>query len=316
MSRIRKAVITAAGRGTRMYPATAVIQKEMLPLMDLDGVCKPTIQLIIEEALQSGIEEICLVVNPSNREQIEGYFAHLAKVSEEQVKSKPWMKEQAERIQQIADCLSYVVQETQDGYGHAVYQAKDWVGNDPFLLMLGDHVYTSYMDIRCAMQLLDLYDKEGCALSAVQQTPASLIYLFGTVCGKRINNVPPVYEIENMIEKPTLEQANATLRQPELPLDTYLCFFGLHILGPSVFQHLQHNIENDIREKGEFQFTAAQEQIRASGERYLAVELNGIRHDTGAPYGYVETQIALGSRSVYKDRLAEDMIHYLEVARK
>ncbi len=115
MNKIRKAVITAAGRGTRMYPATTTIQKEMLPVMDRDGICKPAIQIIIEEALDSGIEEVCLVVNPHNRAQIEQHFAPLSPEELRLFKGKDWALLQSARIQQIASRLHFVVQEKAGG---------------------------------------------------------------------------------------------------------------------------------------------------------------------------------------------------------
>ena len=161
MSKVRKAVVTAAGRGTRMYPATTTIQKEMLPLMDVDGICKPVIQIIIEEALESGIEEVCLIVNPHNRTQIEQHFAPMPPEELRLFKGKDWALLQSAQIQQIAARLTFVVQETPEGYGHAVYQAKDFVGDEPFLLMLGDHIYTSGEARRCAKQLIDAFDMHG-----------------------------------------------------------------------------------------------------------------------------------------------------------
>lgn len=207
MAKVRKAVITAAGRGTRMYPATTTIQKEMLPVMDRDGICKPSIQVIIEEALDSGIEEVCLVVNPHNRMQIEQHFAPLPPEELKLFKGKDWALLQSARIQHIASRLTFVVQETPEGYGHAVYQARQWVGQEPFLLMLGDHIYITSESRRCARQILDVFEQYGSSVSAVQQTPTELLHLFGTVCGKRISERPPVYDVAAIYEKPTPEYA-------------------------------------------------------------------------------------------------------------
>ncbi len=313
MAKVKKAVITAAGRGTRMYPATSTIQKEMLPLMDRDGICKPAIQIIIEEALDSGIEEVCLVVNPTNRTQIEQHFAPLSKEELRIFKGKDWALLESARIQQIASRLTIAVQHSPEGYGHAVHCAKDFVGDEPFLLMLGDHIYTSAESRRCARQALDVYEKYGSSVSAVQQTPSELLHLFGTVCGKRISERPPTYDIEQIYEKPAVEYAEANLRQTGLLHGMYLCFFGIHVMAPAVFDWLQYAIDNDIREKGEFQFTSAQERLRASGERYLAVETNGERHDIGIPFGYAQTQAALAINSVYKEQMLASLVRALAV---
>lgn len=314
--KVRKAVITAAGRGTRMYPATTTIQKEMLPVMDRDGICKPSIQVIIEEALDSGIDEVCLVVNPHNRAQIEQHFAPLPQEELKLFKGKDWALLQSARIQQIASRLHFVVQDRPDGYGHAVHQARAWVDGEPFLLMLGDHIYTTSEPHRCARQILNNFEKYGCSVSAVQQTPTELLHLFGTVCGQRVADQPPVYEVDSIFEKPTPEYAEQHLQQAGLLHGMYLCFFGMHILTPTIFDCLQYAIDHDLREKGEFQFTSAQERLRASGERYLAFEAVGDRHDIGIPFGYAQTQAALALNSVFKEQMLAALVRTLAVPQK
>lgn len=316
MSKVRKAVITAAGRGTRMYPATNTIQKEMLPLMDVDGICKPAIQIIIEEALESGIEEVCLVVNPTNYPQIRQHFQPLSSQEIRLFKGKDWALLQSARLQHIASRLSYVVQESPEGFGHAVYLTRDWVGNEPFLLMLGDHIYTTGAQKRCARQILDVYDQYECSVSAVQQTPSELLHLFGTVCGERIAEHPPVYELHAIYEKPAVEYAEKHLRQVGLLHGMYLCFFGMHIFTPAIFESLQYAIEHNFREKGEFQLTSAQERVRASGERFLAFEAVGDRHDIGIPFGFAQTQAVLGLNSVYKEQMLAALVRALAVPQK
>jgi len=147
--------------------------------------------------------------------------------------------------------------------------------------MLGDHIYTSGEARRCARQALDVFEHYGASVSAVQQTPTELLHLFGTVCGKRLSERPPVYDIEHIYEKPAPEYAEANLRQSGLLHGMYLCFFGIHVMTPAIFNFIQLAIDNNLRENGEFQFTSAQERLRESGERYLAVETNGVRHDIG-----------------------------------
>ncbi len=316
MARVRKAVITAAGRGTRMYPATTTIQKEMLPIMDRDGICKPAIQIIIEEALDSGIEEVCLVVNPHNRAQIEQHFAQLSPEELRLFKGKDWALLQSARIQQIGARLTFAVQETPEGYGHAVYCAREFVGDEPFLLMLGDHIYTSGEQRRCARQILDVYEEYDSSVSAVQQTPAELLHLFGTVRGERVNEHPPVYAIDAIYEKPTVEYAEANLRQAGLLHGMYLCFFGMHIMKPAIFDCLQYAIDNNLREKGEFQFTSAQDRLRATGDRYLACESVGDRHDIGIPFGYAQTQAALALNSIYKEQMLASLVRTLAVPQR
>ena len=255
-------------------------------------------------------------MNPHNREQIENHFAPLSADVMRTFKGKDWALLQSARIQEIAARLTFVVQETPEGYGHAVFQARKWVGNEPFLLMLGDHIYTTTEPSRCARQVMDVYEQYEASVSAVQQTPSELLHLFGTVCGNRIADVPPVYEINSIVEKPAIDFAEANLRQAGLLHGMYLCFFGMHVLKPAVFDFLQYAIDNNLREGGEFQFTSAQERLRASGDRYLAFEARGDRHDIGIPFGYAQTQAALALQSVYKEQMLASLVRNLAVPQK
>ena len=154
--RTRKAVITAAGRGTRQFPATRSLQKELLPLVDTDGVTKPTLQIIMEDCIRCGIDEICVVVEKNGRGPFEAHFAPLSPSEEAALSSKPWAMKQAAALSDMARRITYVEQESPEGFGHAVYQAKEFAGNEPILLLLGDHVYTSPDNTEpCIRQMLD-----------------------------------------------------------------------------------------------------------------------------------------------------------------
>jgi UTP--glucose-1-phosphate uridylyltransferase len=296
-----------------MYPATITIQKEMLPLMDRDGVVKPSIQIIIEEALDSGIEEVCLVVNAHNRAQIESHFQPLTSDEMRLFKGKDWALLQSAKLQQIASRLTLVEQPSPEGYGHAVWCARDFVGDEPFLLMLGDHIYTSGTSIRCAQQIIDVFEEHGKSVSAVQQTPSELLHLFGTIRGKLIQSKPRVYSVDHIYEKPSTEYAEQNLRVEGLLWGMYLCFFGMHIFSHSIFDMLQYALDNDLREKGEIQLTSAQERLRESGEPYLAFEAVGERYDTGIPFGYAQTQAALAVNSVYHEQMLSALVRMLAV---
>jgi len=141
MSIIRKAVITAAGRGTRQYPATSVVQKEMLPLVDRDGITKPAIQIIAEEALEAGIEEICIIVSPGDEQQFRQHFRAIAQDLLPAFAGKEWALRESEKLARMERALTYVVQQTPEGFGYAVYQSRDFIGKEPFPLLLGDHIY-------------------------------------------------------------------------------------------------------------------------------------------------------------------------------
>src|ERR1051325_5019250 len=161
MGKVNKAVITAAGLGTRHYPASATIQKEMFPLVDRDGTTKPTIQIIVEEAVDSGVEEVCIVASPDNVEQFRRHFQGFSEEAAALFRGKAWAIEEAEKLGELSKRITYVLQESAEGYGHAVYCAREFVGDDPFLLLLGDHVYISASKKPCSRQLIDVFSEHG-----------------------------------------------------------------------------------------------------------------------------------------------------------
>ena len=310
MKPVRKAVITAAGRGTRQYPASSTVQKEMFPLVDRDGLTKPVIQIIAEEALGAGAEEICIVVSPGDEEQ---YRRHFRGISEELLpafEGKAWAKEQSEKLRHFEKIITFAVQEKPEGYGHAVYCARDFVGDEPFLLLLGDHAYVSGMDKSCARQVVDMYGMCNASVCAVRQTSEDQIYLFGTITGDRVASDPSAYEITDMMEKPTIEQAEACLRTEGLRRGIYLCFFGMHVFTPTIFDCLEHHIRNNIRLRGEIQLTTAQ-KVLSEQERYVAFECVGERYDMGIPFGLVETQIALALHSPMRDEILASLVRII-----
>ncbi|MGV3720384.1 MAG: UTP--glucose-1-phosphate uridylyltransferase [Actinomycetota bacterium] len=313
MAKVRKAVITAAGLGTRHFPATQTFQKEMMPLVDRDGATKPTIQIILEEALESGIEEFCLVISPHTEEQFRGHFRGLLPEQAAHFRSKVWALEEAENLQDLAGRITYVVQEQQEGYGHAVYQARSFVGQDPFLLLLGDHVFISGAKQPCSRQVMDVYAEHEAPVSGVQRTHEDLLHLFGTLTGKRVSSNPDTYEVQRIVEKPSLDYAEEHLRTQGLRRGEYLCFFGMHVLPPVLFELLEHHIRRDLRERGEIQLTSSLEMLRER-DRYLATEVDGARYDMGVPFGYIQTQLALALNSPPPKQVMSCLPHLLTLS--
>src|SRR5579862_7175496 len=159
MAKVRKAVITAAGRGTRQYPASTAVQKEMFPLVDRDGLTKPVIQIIGEEAIDSGIEEVCIITQPGEETQYREYFRRLSdEMAGGAYRGKDWALLESEKLGAFGERLSFAEQHSPEGFGHAVYQARRFVGDEPFLLLLGDHVYISDIKDRCARQLVRVFE--------------------------------------------------------------------------------------------------------------------------------------------------------------
>lgn len=298
MNRVRKAVIPVAGYGTRCYPASKAMKKELFPIVDSDGLMKPLIQVIIEEAIESGIEEVCLVVREDEKQSFISYFneppvPELAK----RLSQLPWAMDETRRLTELSERICYVIQKEQMGFGHAVYCAHEWVGNEPFLLMLGDHVYISDSNIRCVKQLIEVFDNLGENVCAVMRTLEDMLHLFGTVAGKQIKEYPRAYKVIEMKEKPSVEYAERHLRSDGVPLGEYLCFFGQYILMPDLFEYIKYLTDNDIKERGEIQLTSALEIAKKERGNFYAYETDGHRYDTGVPIGYANTMTAFSRRT-------------------
>lgn len=312
MAKVRKAVITAAGRGTRMYPASSAVQKEMFPLVDRDGLTKPVIQIIGEEAIDSGIEQICIITQPGEEKQYREYFKRLDDSMVKAFRGKDWAILESEKLAAFGERLSFAEQHTPEGFGHAVYQAKKFVGDEPFLLLLGDHVYISDIKDRCARQLIRVYEQYMLdAVTGVQPTLERLLHLFGTIRGQPIDASKGIYKAELIIEKPAIDVAREKLVTPGLPAGNYLAHFGMHVFGPGIFDSLEYLIKNDLREKNEFQLTAAQEHLRQQTDKYWCVVTQGQRYDTGIPYGIMETQLALALNGIHRTEICEAIARIL-----
>jgi UTP--glucose-1-phosphate uridylyltransferase len=314
--KVRKAVITAAGRGTRQYPASTTVQKEMFPLVDVDGLTKPTIQIIAEEAVEAGIEEICIVAGPGDAEMYREHFRSLATDLLPGFAGKDWALRESEQLARLEGMLSYVTQPAPEGYGHAVYCARDWVGDEAFLLLLGDHVYISTDPAGqcCARQLVDVCEWASGPVASVKRTPERLLHRFGTVRGEPLPGHAGVYRIAAVAEKPDPQYAGRELWTPGLRAGEYLCFFGMQVLTPTIFDCLGYQIAHEIREKGEFQLTSAL-AVLAEQEPYLAFEAYGERYDMGIPYGLAETQLALALHSPMREEIIASVIRILAAQR-
>ena len=283
---VRKAVIPAAGFGTMMFPASKAVKRELFPIITSDGIAKPIILLIIEEALNAGIEEICLIVQKGDERFFDEFFnspippIHYHKLPQQ-------FKEFNSYLQEIGSRVSFIPQETQEGFGHAVYSARDWVGDEPFLLMLGDHLYASDSDVPCARQILDVYQARQMSVVGLKRTPEDLISNFGTVAGQWIAE-GDVLNVTEFAEKPAIDYARTNLRVDGLEADEYLTIFGQYVLKPHIFDLLEDAIRNNLRERGEFQLTSALDRLRQE-EGFLGYITQGRRFDIGAPEAYLET---------------------------
>ena len=313
---IKKAVITAAARGARLYPVADTVQKGMLPIVDRDGLTKPVMQIIAEEALSSGIEEICIVCAPGDEARYLEAFRSLLSNLKHTYSGTIWGEEQTRRITDLLERLHFRVQKQTLGFGHAVLCARDFVGNEPFLLMLGDHLYVSDdPNERCATQLLQLAAQEGKSVSAVNPTPEHLIGSFGTLAGKHMTNLSGVYQVEKIIEKPSLSQAELLLATPGLRLGYYLCVFGMHVLEPGIFDVLEEQFKQLAGDEAELMLTPAL-QLLANNGNYLAMEMKGRRYDLSATYGLLQAALALGMAGKAKDEILTIIVETMAEANR
>lgn len=285
--RVKKAVIPAAGFGTRLFPATKAVKKELFPVIDAEGRAKPVILTIVEEALSAGIEEICIIVQSEDRDLFEEIFCmppaieNFNKLSKEQ-------QQYCHYLTDIGNRITFLAQDTQEGFGHAVHCAKDWVGDEPFMLLLGDHLYSSHTDSSCARQLINVYERYGLSVVGVESTHGNQVKHFGCVAGTWKDD--DVIELTEFAEKPDLAYAKEHLVVDGLEDDHFLTVFGQYVLSPKVFEYLDENIKRNLRERGEFQLTSCLDRLRQE-EGFLACKIRGQRYDIGNPQAYQQTLV-------------------------
>lgn len=306
--KIKKAVITAAARGERLYPVADTIQKAMLPVVDTDGLHKPVLQIICEEAFASGIDDICVVCTPGDGERFLQAFASLRDNLVTSFNGADWARQESQKIDHLINHLHFAEQTEARGYGHAVHCARGFVGTEPFLLMLGDYLYVSYQrNKRCAAQLIELAAKEGCSVSAVNPTIENQVSRYGTLTGKHVAGVHGVYQIERIIEKPSLSVAELELQTPGQRAGYYLCFFGMHVLTPTVFSLL----ENEVLSGAANVMLTRSLQHLAESEKYLALEVKGARYDLSRKHGLLRAQVALGLAGEARDETLTTLVELL-----
>ncbi len=285
-SRVRKAVIPAAGFGTRLFPATKAAKKELFPIVDRDGIAKPAILLIVEEALNAGMDEVIIIVQEHDLEAFHSFFNTQVTI-ENYNKLPPHFQAYSKQLLEIGRRVTFVSQDMQEGFGHAVYCARQAVGDEPFLLMLGDHIYRSEGDRSCARQMVDAFNKHGISVVGLRRTPEHMIGSFGTVTGIWLEENAEL-NITEFAEKPTVDYARSNLRVPGLPEGEYLTLFGQYIIKPQLFDTLEEHIENNVRERGEFQLTSALDRLRQE-DGFLGLMIDGNRFDIGLPDYYLNT---------------------------
>jgi UTP--glucose-1-phosphate uridylyltransferase len=271
--KIKRAVITAAGRDEQSLP----LQR----LVDRDGRAKTALEIIVEEAVAAGAHEVGIVVRPGDEAAFRAAAGN------------------------AASRLELIPQAEPRGYGHALKTARGFVGDEPFLHLVGDHLYVSEAGTRCAAQLVAVAEAESCAVSAVQPTRENMLPYFGTIGGRRVAQSKHLYEIDAVVEKPTPTQAEQELIVPGLRAGHYLCFFGMHVLTPGIFSLL-----DGLGAIGDRQLSAALAAL-AGRERYLAYEVQGSRYNLGVTYGLLVAQLALALSGKDRDEILTQLVELL-----
>jgi len=273
---VKKAVITAAARSQRALP--------LQTLIDGEGNRKSLLSILIEQSLAAGADEIAIVVWPGD----ESSYAQAAGPH--------------------ASSIRFIPQAEPRGYGHAILCASSFTSSDPFLHMVGDHLYVSTSAKPSAQRIVELAQKESCSVSGVQPTRESLLVRYGTVGGRRVPPGSNLYRVDTVIEKPTPTEAEQRLLIPGIRTGHYLCFFGIHVLTPMVMDILGRKLAKSsgtpitlVEALGEL----------ASQEQYLAVEDDGRRYDLGAPYGLLIAQLALALNGRDRSEVLSQLVELL-----
>lgn len=276
MREVRKAVITAAGRNQRALA--------LQTLVDRDGESRTALHILLNEAVSAGCEDIAVVIAPGDA---SAYTTAAG--------------EHARKVQ-------FIEQRDPRGYGHAIYCTREFVGDQSFLHLVGDHLWVSRTDVSCAKQLVTIAAQQECAVSGVQPTKERELPNYGAIGGKLVSGGKGLYEVQNVLEKPTPTLAEQQLVVPGLRAGHYLCLFGLHVITPTIFSILEKQLAT-LKSGEKLPLSSALAQL-ARQEHYLAYEVAGARYDLGARYGVLTAQLALALEG--KDR-SEVLAQLLEL---
>ncbi|WP_174734433.1 UTP--glucose-1-phosphate uridylyltransferase GalU [Mesobacillus harenae] len=283
--KIKKAVIPAAGLGTRFLPATKAMPKEMLPIVD-----KPTIQYIIEEAVDSGIEDIIIVTGKGKR-AIEDHFDHSFELEQNLTeKGKYALLEEVKKVSRLVD-IHYIRQKEPKGLGHAIWTARKFIGSEPFAVMLGDDIVSA--EKPCLRQMIEQYERYQSTILGVQAVKRNEVSRYGIVDGREIQDC--IFNVKKLVEKPLQEDAPPS----------NLAIMGRYILTPRIFEILE---SQEPGSGGEIQLTDAIDKL-IDYEKVYAYDFKGTRYDVGEKMGFIQTTIEFALK---RDDLRNDLLDYLK----
>lgn len=271
---IRKALITTAGADQRKLPVQS--------LVDRDGKRKTVLEILIQEIRNAGIEEIGVIIHP-------GDMNIYSEITGEDPQ------------------IHFIEQDRQLGYGYAILCGAEFIDNEFFLHLVGDHLYVNRTDTSCAAHLIEAAKQNNCSVSAVTSTRENIIPNFGTIGGKRVPATNNLYQIDKVIEKPTPTIAEQKLIIPGLRAGHYLCFFGMHVFSPGLFPILARNLARSNGNK--IGLSEALNEFSGK-EQYLALEKNDLRFDIASTYGLLKAQIAVAMSGTDRDQIMADLLDF------
>ena len=286
--KVRKAIIPIAGNGTRMFPETLFIKKAFLPVIDSDGITKPVLLCMLEELVEAGIEDIYLIVGEGEEESYKKIFS--SELDNSYRNSLPaHLRSYYDAIHEIGHNLHFVIQKEKKGFGHAIYQAKEYVNDEPVLLLLGDFIYTSNLDISCTKQTINAYNKSGGKnIIAIKKVPYDDAPNYGIVTGQFDEKRSYLMDVKKMIEKPSVEVAKNDLSIG----DNCYATFGQYVLTSEIFEYLENQItslmNNELPPGKEIDLTSALSDQAEKG-MLVGVEVDGTSYDVGIPSMYYNT---------------------------
>ncbi len=282
--KVRKAIIPAAGLGTRFLPATKAMPKEMLPIVD-----KPTIQYIIEEAVESGIEDIIIVTGKGKR-AIEDHFDHSFELEQNLFdKGKFELLDEVQKASKLVD-IHYIRQKEPKGLGHAIWCARKFIGNEPFAVLLGDDIVSA--EKPCLKQMIEQYERYNASILGVQTVPEKEVHRYGIVDGNQHGE--RFYSVNHLVEKPKQEDAPSNL-----------AIMGRYILNPRIFEILENQQPGA---GGEIQLTDAIAGLNQY-EAVYAYDFEGTRYDVGEKLGFIQTTLDFALK---RDDLKVELLDYLK----
>lgn len=311
MSKVRKAIIPIAGLGTRHFPASHAVKKEMFPVVGPDGIARALFHYHLLELDSAGIDEICIIVQPGEDEMVHHYLSGPDASYLNRLEKYPALLAEAAQMKRFSERVTFAVQHEQEGYGHAIFQTKAFAAGEMVLLGLGDHLFRGVAtnsspsprlsgerekNSRAAAVISPYRElaemaavSQGKSVSAVNRITAEQLKGYGTIAGKRRSEKNRLIDVSLIIEKPAVSVAREKLIVNDLPAETWLGWFGMHLLAPSIYNVLGEMIRDNVRDNGEFQLTRAQE-IQRQREGYLALEmLDAKRFDFGVPDDFVQS---------------------------